>query len=233
MRASRRALLAGGAALLLAACGGSGDDGSPPDSGGSYLPLGDGNRWLYSDGSQVQLARASGGGAPAPWIWIETVGGAPFGQYVQSDADGVRFSSAGGANFPAYTQTVLRAPVTTGDRYPSLRVVFSFADMDHDGTLDDTETIADAEVVGFETVVTPAGRFDGAVHVRFSKRIDLVFQPAGRRVTAQTGTLDEWYAPGVGRVKSVETITSSNSTDTTRRELTGYRVGSRTGGVLR
>lgn len=234
----RRALAVVAAAAWLAACGGG--DGSDGTGGGSpaaqdtgYLPLAEGNRWFYSDGSDAQVVRALASNATAPFVWVETVNGSMSGQYAQSDATGVRFSSPGSTTFPAYTQTVIRNPVTVGDRYPSLRLSWTFSDADNNGTLDHSESLVDAEVVGFETVDTPAGRFDAALHLRFSQRNDIVFQPAGTRQTLETSTADVWYAQGVGPVRRVVVTVNGGNTTTETRELTGYRVGGRTGGVLR
>ncbi len=229
----RRWFAAAAAPLLLAACGGSGDD--TPDGGASYLPLAEGHRWFYDDGSDVLIARAIASDATAPWVWVDTRGGVSTGQYVQSDAAGVRFSepAGGSAGYPGFTQTALRTPVTAGDRYPSMRLVWRLSDVDLDGTLDDTVVSSDAEVVAFETVTTPAGRFADTVHVRFSKWFGTVFQPSGRREVQRTSTIDEWYAPGIGLVKQTTVEMSGELVETRERQLAGYRLGSRSGGVPR
>lgn len=237
MDARRRHLLVAVAtAGLHAACGSGGDGADPPAAAdAAYLPLADGNRWVYTDGSSLQVSRAIATNATAPWVLVDTTTAGSTGQYAQSDAAGVRFSAppGGTAGYPGYTQTVLRTPVVAGDRYPSLRLVWAVNDADLNGTLDDVESRIDAEVVAFATVDTPAGRFTDAVHLRFAKTLEVVYQPSGRRELRTSGTVDEWYVPGIGLVKQTTVETTAQGVDTRDRQLTGYRVGTRTGGVLR
>ncbi len=220
-------------ATLMAACGGGGG-GDTSTAGPDYLPLATGNRWVADDGSGSQITGQRTVDGASWWVSSETAaGGAPDGEVLlASDSQGVRFHAPASAPLPAYTFTLLRLPVVVGDRYPGYRLNYTSADYDGNGTADDIDARSDMEVIGTERVVTPAGTFDNAVHLRMSIVFTIVYRPSGTREDYSTGTADYWYAPGVGPVKFQSSITTRGVTETASNVLTGYRVGTRTGGTL-
>ena len=81
-------------------------------------------------------------------------------------------------------------------------------------------------------MVTPAGTFDDAAHIRVTYRFTVIYQPSGLREVYSTGTGDFWYAPGIGLVRFSSSFTTRGVVETENRVLTGYRVGNRSGGTL-
>ncbi len=231
-RIARKALGLFVASFMAACSGGSGggDTHSTPD----YLPLATGNRWVADDGSGSQITGQRTVDGSTWWVSSESAaGGVPDGEaLVASDSQGVRVYSPASAPLPAFTQTLIRLPLVVGDRYPGYRLNYTSADYDSNGTADDIDARADMEVIGTERVVTPAGTFDDAVHLRVTIVFTIVYKPSGVREDYSTGTAEYWYAPGVGPVKFQSSITTRGVTDTVTNVLTGYRVGTRTGGTL-
>lgn len=225
-QAARAALSAAATALLLAACGGDGGDSATSPS--EYYPLATGNRWVADDGSDETVTGQATVAGQRWWV----VSGADGDGYLQSDSAGVRFYTPADGNLPAFTSTLLRAPVVVGDRYNVSRVQGTTFDVDNNGVNDDFDVRLDAEVVGRETVSTPAGTFTEVLRVRVTTLGDYVLRPSGTRQTYATGSADYWYAPGVGPVKYAGSSTVLGQVETFAAQLTGYRVGNRTGGTL-
>lgn len=219
-------------ATFMAACGSGG--GGETTTGPDYLPLATGNRWVADDGSGSQITGRRTVDGVSWWVSSETAaGGAPDGEaLLMSDSQGVRFYSPAAAPLPAYTLTQLRLPLVVGDRYPGYRLNYTSGDFDSNGTADDIDARTDMEVIGTERVVTPAGTFEDAAHVRMSIVFTIIYRPSGVREDYSTGTVDFWYAPGVGPVKFTSSVTTRGVTETRSNVLTGYRVGTRTGGTL-
>jgi hypothetical protein len=230
---NRRLGLAWDMVLCLAACGGGGGDANP-DAGPDYLPLATGNRWVSDDGSGSRITGQRTVDGTAWWVSSETAaGGTPDGEtLLASDAQGARLYVPASPTLPAYTTTLLRRPVVAGDRYPAYRLNYAPGDVDGNGTTDTIEGVADMEVLGFERVVTPAGTFDGAAHLRVTYRFTVVYQPSGTREDYSTGTADFWYAPDIGPVRFSSSFVTRGVAESENRVLTGYRVGNRSGGTL-
>lgn len=218
---------------VVAGCGGDGGDGGGETAAtNTYWPMQVGNRWVQDDGSDGTIIGDTTVAGQKWFILRDSSSGSPEDSLFQSDSSGVRFYSPTSTVFPAYTSTLLRTPAAVGDRFEAQRLTAPFADVDGNGTVDDIDFRTEAQVIGFDTVTTPAGTFTEALHVRFTITGEYVFRPSGTRQTYSTGAADYWYAPGVGPVRFSGTTTTNGETESFSSQLTGYRVGTRTGGTL-
>lgn len=219
------------ASVLVAGCGDGGGGGEAARTN-TYWPMETGNRWVTDDGGDSTVTGTSTQ-AGETWFVLRDAGlSPPEDTYLQSDANGVRIYAAGSQFLPAYTYTLLKMPASTGDRHPAYRLTAPWSDVDQNGTADDIDYRGDAEVIGRETVTTPAGTFTDALHLRITYTGDYILRPSGTRQPFVSGTTDMWFAPGVGPVKMSDTSTQGGQTDAYGSQLTGYRVGTRTGGTL-
>lgn len=219
---------------LVAACGSGGDDATLADDNTGYYPLGNGNRWVYDNGDQSRVTGQREADGQRWWV-VETVdsGGTSEG-LLRKDSQGVhaRFQTP---TFGTLSYTLIRLPVVVGatNRLYDYRLP-AFFDYDRNGTADDVEVTTDTTVIGFENVSTPAGNFAGALRMRLTSTSTVVYRPQGTRAALSSGTSDVWLADGIGPVRTTDTDTDPVSGDvtTSTSALTGYQVGTRTGGTL-
>ncbi|WP_235582025.1 Ig-like domain-containing protein [Rhizobacter sp. Root1221] len=194
---------------LVAGCGGGGGGGgdTAPEAvpAADYYPLHTGDRRAYesaySDGTKFRYAIAVGAAT--------TVNGqtgfpeqlqAP--NAVQSDSQvlvktesGVRLIVPGADG----TFEMIRLPASVGMAYAQ-HFSASGEDIDQDQVADvETYDIA-STVAGLETVETPAGRFERALHMRHQITVNTRRSTDGVVVTG-VFTNDYWFAPGVGMVR--------------------------------
>lgn len=98
-------------------------------------------------------------------------------------------------------------------------------DIDGDGKPETATITATQTVSTFENVTVTAGAFHNTAKIVTNLVIFVVLSSDGTTVT-DTNTISEWYAPGIGLVKStsVEQTTYQNVTDTTTttEELTNF-----------
>jgi len=98
-------------------------------------------------------------------------------------------------------------------------------DIDGDGKPETANITATQTVSTFESITVTAGTFHNAAKIATNLVISVVLSSDGTTVT-DTSTISEWYAPGIGLVKStsVEQTTYQNITDTTTttEELTNF-----------
>jgi len=96
---------------------------------------------------------------------------------------------------------------------------------DGDGKPETASVSATVTVAGFDTVTVPAGTYTNAAKIVSSVTISAILSRDSSTAT-ETITATEWYAPGVGLVKSIVVVqtTSYNVTDTTTitEDLTNY-----------
>ena len=96
---------------------------------------------------------------------------------------------------------------------------------DGDGKSETFSINATVTVAGFETIAVTAGTYANAAKIVSNVTISAILSADGTTAT-ETITLTEWYAPGVGLVKSISVVktTAYNVTDTTTttEELTNY-----------
>lgn len=100
--------------------------------------------------------------------------------------------------------TELRSPVRANDQYVSFdKRVDSLADVDDDGKNDIIDIVIYTRVIGEETLDLPRQANVQAVHVQFTTLLRVQRSKTGAYGDTVTATLDNWYAPGLGIVKSV------------------------------
>lgn len=228
---------AGFATLLLAACGGGGG-GSPGDPGSApdYLPLAIGNRWAFDDGSQSEVIGQRDAGGQRWWVLQDTPGdgSAATEGLLRTDAQGA-YTRAENSQGGAVESVYFPLPAVVGARFGAASYHYAaLYDYDGNGTLDDVDLQGESTVVGFETVVTPAGRFEGALHLRQTYSSTITYRPSGATGALSSGTGDVWLAPGVGpvRMASTDNIDLNGGTSSASALLAGYLVGGRSGGTL-
>lgn len=233
-------------ACALVACGGAGDEasgGAEPVEPAAVLhfPLTSGSVWLYQrtseSGGEQQMARVTsrivgtkqvdGGNGSR----IETVieAGDAAGQdssderiYVPS-ATGIRVYEGSPDDLVSAAFNgayVMRQPAEAGSSYLQYDVrADSGLDHDGDGINDQMAQRSQMLVVGYEDLSSPAGTFVNCLHQR--QAVHQTLYGSGSVPRESDFIIDTWYAPGIGRVKSVTQGSGFSVTD----ELTGYRVG--------
>lgn len=223
--------------VLLAACGGGGGGGgSEPPAGlaGNFFPLAVGDRWVYenSAGGAALTVRASGtrtvdgqtgivvltedpadGSAESVYIV-----GATAVRQVPTLASDPLVSAIGPLD-------VMRFPLVAGERWTQIdKTLDTGMDFDGDGRLERATVRSDVEVIGLESVSTPVGSFAGSLHQRTTLTVGVQLTSVPQTITVVT-TVDDWYAPDIGPVRTRIVTTSQGMSETQTRALTGYRVG--------
>ena len=240
---NRRLALLAMASLFasLVACGGGGSDGpaSPgPAQATNYFPLDADSRWVYTTIASTQpvLTRVTGtqavGGSTGTVVRVKDLFGGTDDVSVYVVApNSVREYSTGAAD--AITRAfdgieVMRLPARVGDSFQQLdTTIDSGQDFDGDGRSDRAELRAELTVVSTEAVATPAGTFNESLHQRQTLRV-AILPTTGGAAFVSNFTIDTWYAPNVGVVKTISTVSGPGFNDTTTETLSAYRVGSRT-----
>ncbi|MCV2352877.1 FG-GAP-like repeat-containing protein [Paucibacter sp. B2R-40] len=233
--------------LVLAACGGGGGGSSdsaspappaPPPApvtlSADVYPLAAGDRrtWRVSSGSQTGGLRSERAGeavqldGQAAWPVRSEDGEV---EYIARTATGVL--SVPGAGADALTKALgpielLRFGQVAGSTVELLKRTLTI-DLDGDGRADSVDILVESSFSGYESVTTAAGNFPAAARLLTVARITT-------RVTgnANIGSLivsaEEWFAPGIGPVRSVTTTTSTaQPTETETAELLAYGIGSK------
>lgn len=233
----RLLFLAGSCLAVLAACGGGGGSGAeggdtPTPAAVDYFPLAVGNRWVY---------QGSGGEASIDVRGTRTVDGRNVFvvRYLDSSATedlvektgaGVFYVATPGAsaldNMLAGVPMLRLPPVAGQTEVPVDRDLPDTGDLDGDGVADRISVRVVTTTVGFETVGTPAGSFADSLHVRTTVTQTIALSRDGRRVVS-TITSDDWYAPGVGPVRSVVSSSGDQGTQQETLNLRAWRAGGR------
>lgn len=229
-------LVAAAMAGLLAACGGGGGGAADSQSGSAapatadYFPLEVGSGWSYGDGSTARvLGSVLLGGQQAIQIRTDD-GNGTIDEYYQKTDSAVTVLPGGDADELSTALgplTLLRLPLRAGDRYVALdRNLNGRFDLDGDGRADDLSVRSEVSVIDMATLVTAAGSLPNTAHVR-----TVLTQTVRSSATGQLGTTtltsDDWYAPGIGPVKSVTVFRlADGSTLNTSQEIRHYHVGS-------
>lgn len=247
--------LALAAALTLAGCGGGGTD-APSNDGEAtvdYFPLHLGDRWAFRsthngpllnadiDESVAVLVADTLHGQPAfVYQWLTSSNPVPGKGRVTKSPTGVQ-SWGNEADAP---WDLIKLPATPGMRYDN-RVTMLTTDVDSDGQTDILTRRIASTVVGFEAVDTPAGHFNGALHMRYEIAQSTKRSSDGQSTPETTYTQEKWFAPNVGLVRetfawpSGQTINSrlvaykidGRATDTTAPRITALSPAEGTAGT--
>ncbi len=240
----RRAVFLGATcwlAALLSACGGGGSGGSAapaPEAvtlSADVYPLAAGDRrsWRTGSGPSTGLVRSERALAP-----ISTAAGPAFP--VRSDDGSVDYQqrtatavlSVPGPESDALSAAigpveVLRFGAPAGQTLVLLDRTVSI-DVDGDGRPDGVDFHLESTFVGYESVTVAAGTFAGSAHVRSVARVTARLSSRGGAGTTSTLTSDDWYAPGVGPVRSQgSTVTDGVAAPAEAEEVYAYGVGTR------
>lgn len=228
-----------GLVLGLSGCGGGGGVAEPvqaPPLQGNFFPLAVGDRWIYavegaSDRTLAAIAVSSVDNRDGIAISTSESGLPPVENtiYVVS-TDSVR--AYPGLSADPITEAigavdVMRFPLRTGDRFEQVNKSISTGlDFDGDGRVDPATVRSEVQVMGLESVATPSGVFAGSLHLRTTITIDVA--PTGSSTRVQLAqTVDDWYAPDVGPVRSVVVTRSDGVSETEQLDVKAYRVGTR------
>ena len=128
-----------------------------------------------------------------------------------------------------------RFPLQSGGRFVSLdrREVDFGEDLDFDGINEKLDVRSVVKLTGFEAVTVPVGTFADCARLERTITLTVTLSRNRSQVTA-TDVATGWFAPGVGWVKRVETISdpSQNLTETITEELAGFSVDGTEKGIL-
>jgi hypothetical protein len=216
--------------------GGGGGGGGGADDGalkGDFFPLAVGDRWTYAgDGEGTMSVRATGlrqiDGRQGVVVTVDdAVEGRSEFVYVVTD-DGVR-EVPGSSSDPLLAAIgpvqVMRFPLVPGDSFVQIdKTISTGTDFDGDGRIEQAQVHSEVSVVGAESVTTPAGAFTGAAHLRTRFTVSVPLTGLGSAVVITT-TSDDWFAPGVGPVRSVIEIRSDGATERSEWAVVAYRAG--------
>lgn len=224
--------------MVLTSCGGgSSSDGSAStaqSSEGVYLPLNVGDRRVYTNGQtgdtfiETVLAQDTFNGEARFVIRSSgsdntdysdnqlLLGSNGVKQYGEGDSD--PFTRAVG------TIQLIRWPTQPGDQFVQVNKTVDIGfDIDGDAINDRAAIKSVVKTVGFEAVATDAGAFQNCLHQHIDIEEKFTLSRDGR-VVVMTMSGDEWYAPGIGLVKSSRTTTVNGSTNTSSIALTAFQV---------
>ncbi|MDO9075769.1 MAG: Ig-like domain-containing protein [Rubrivivax sp.] len=230
-----------GAAVVLlaglAACGGGGGGGggSEPPAGlaGNFFPLAVGDRWVYDIGSGAALTvRASGtrtvdGQTGIVVLTEDPTDGSAESVYIVTAAAVRQVPTLGGDPLVSAIGPldVMRFPLVAGDRWTQIdKTLDTGMDFDGDGRLERATVHSEVQVIGLETVTTPVATFTGSLHQRTTLTVGVMLTSMPQTITVVT-TVDDWYAPDIGPVRTTLLITSQGVSETQTVALTAYRVG--------
>lgn len=232
-------------ALLAAGCGGGGGGAGGAGSGeevfsadGIHFPFDAGDRWLYGPPSGGSLVlQKSGGTRSVPGATaramqsVNLADGSRSTSYYSADGSGVR------EHLPDAVDPVSRAldglyvvrwPANAGDSFVLLdRTVDIGEDYDGDGRSELVALRMDLQVIGRESVDTPAGRFADAARQRLTLRQTLL-PTGGSAPIAIVAVNESWFAPGIGLVRNSVSVRGAGLDEDVSSVLSGYRVGTRT-----
>lgn len=232
----RQACLAG--LTTLVACGGGGGGGSTLETAalaGDYFPLAVGDTWVYDDSKGGRsTVRVTGTGTAEGREGLRVVVEDTSGEVSESvylvTASGVRQVPVSGGDLllrAIGSMEVLRLPLRVGERFVQIdRTIDSGIDFDGDGRNDQMDVRSVSEVVGVERITTAVGTFEQAAHVRTSVHATVHLSAQGNSADIDA-TMNDWYASGVGPVRSAMVITAAGYSETTTMDLTAWRVGAR------
>ena len=225
---------------LLAACGGGGGGGggTEPPAGltGNFFPLAVGDRWVYDAGGGAPpvTVRATGTRAVDGQTGIvvtteDPMDGASESVYVVTPGAVRQVPTA--ATDPLIAAIgpldVMRFPLVAGDRWTQIDTTIDTGmDFDGDGRRERATVRSEVQVIGLEAVTTPVAGFTGSLHQRTTLTVVVQLTSVPQAVTVVT-TVDDWYAPNIGPVRTHIVISSQGMSETQTLALTGYRVGTR------
>jgi len=231
-----------GISAFLASAAAAGQTASGPGDVGNYFPVSVGNKYTY------QGVVTASGGSPLSFnddVTISgttVVNGAVVTVFSQTNADGSGQAldnyylkeSTGvmnyGDNDPSDTVTArivpypeIRFPLAAGASFVQVdRGGLDYgSDLDGDGKNEHFNIRSVVKVAGFESVTTPAGTMAACARIETTATLTLIASSNGAQVTA-TGIQTNWFAPGVGIIKTMSSVTVAGQTQTETLDLSGF-----------
>jgi hypothetical protein len=224
--------------------GGAQADWDQPGDGGNYLPTTIGNSWgfratvsetgqptvTYSDTITITGTKEING--VQTLVFTESNpsnSGVPEEDYRLKSSSGVTYYGNNDASDGITRQLVPYQEVTFPLKPGSSFVQVNRAgldlgeDLDGDGVHEPLAAYSQVTVVGFESVTVDAGTFHNCAKLQTTLTETVTSSRYGFQITA-TGTLTEWYAPGIGPVKRHSVISAPGSSTTTDYLLAAYNV---------
>lgn len=221
--------------VLLTACGGGGGGGSdgavpgpsdPGVPGASYFSFAVGDRWRSRDGNVTYSTRVTRQDGAALVLRQEGDDGS-VEEFALERSDGgvalVPAASADALTAAIGRYDIARFPLRAGTSYTALDRTIGGFDLDGDGRADNLQVRIQVTVIGFERITVPAGTFDNALRQRTVITQTAVLSGSARTVTI-TGAAEDWYASGIGPVRTLLVIEGSGSRETSEELLVDYRV---------
>jgi len=237
--------------LFLAGCGGGGGSSGAsgpaipsagPGDTGNYFPLALGDRWGFnvalSDAGQppashFEVAQITGtkslwGYSTFALTYAGEGSGDPYEEYYYKNGAGVFYfgdNSADPVVAAIGPYQLVAFPLQVNASLVQVNKTIDLGDdLDGDG-LNETMTIhSEVKVIGFESVVVEAGTFSNCVRLQTDVTETLILSDGGFNISA-TGTVAEWYAPGIGLVKRHSELSSFGFSSVTDYALASYSVG--------
>jgi len=167
-----------------------------------YFPLGDGNRWEFATGVELQLeerpeiANLTGGA----WVWTLRAGSEDLGFYLRP-LEGGGIEDHGRESASQGFQEILDTPlVMFPGELSAARRVFGQATSTVYAPIGSATAIGTgsralrSDLLGFSSILTPVGRFDDALELRLQQAWDLAGTAGALDVTV-------WLAPDIGPVQ--------------------------------
>jgi hypothetical protein len=208
----------------------------------TYYPVVEGATWSY----------AVTGGPDGPTSYTDTIGSIDGDSFVLTTtlgditrtqrwsctADGLVALDFGGGSATLAVSDVhmefdttdttgvtLPAHISPGDTWSQTFTIEGTQDFTGDQSTDVTGDVKyDSTASRVETTTVPAGDFD-ALRVEATNSMDLTVKTSGMTVPMSvSGTLVNWYAPGVGYVRSVEKTNVFGVDVEITTELTSYNI---------
>jgi hypothetical protein len=222
--------------VLLAGCGGGGGGGSGVEAplSGNFFPLEVGDRWTYAgDGDLQMTARATAirrvDGQEGVVVTVDDPADGRSEVVYIVGADGVREVPGAGSDpllLAVGPVQVMRFPLVPGDSFVQIdRTISTGIDFDSDGQVEQAQVRSEVTMIGAETVTTRAGTFAGAAHLRTTMTARVALSLLKETVLV-TITSDDWFAPGVGPVRSVVETRGNGSAERSEWSVLAYRAGS-------
>lgn len=227
--ALRAAVHAGAFALLAVAAGcGGGGGGSEADTASTqtienadYYPLHVGDRRSYRTSyaggdfgdSTVYFAEIVTGTRDvdgATHFVVHTEDFFPRNALMTAGATVVQVRSS--TDPTAWHRDLLRFPATLGVPFVQEDKPYAVEDRDGDGASDTSITQYVTTPIDLSTLQTPAGRFERTLHVRTDTITTILRSSDGATQTEATWSVDHWYAPGVGVVRTLRTSDDGQTT---------------------
>jgi hypothetical protein len=210
---------------------------------GNYFPTATGNRWDY----QVTESKSGQDTMYASTISVtgsKSINGVRTKIFMESNHDnsdrsreeyamkssqGFAYYGNNDAGVTLDSQMVpyweVEFPLQTGSSFTQVdrSSLDCGSDLDGDGVNEICSAKSVVTMAGFETVSLPLGTFPNCAKIRTDRTLGVTSTRYGVTIT-ETGTGTEWYAPGIGLIRSTLTTILPGHTNTKTYELTGYKV---------